>query len=450
MKTLVIIDDEPVIRGMLARHLELQGWRVLEAENGDRGLELITAHRPDAVLCDLLMPGTNGFKVCRTIRSRRAELGDITVIITTGSSFPADRKSALEAGANHYLLKPVSPRDVIAILENQRPLTDAEPAAPAPPAVPTNGADEVRIRFWGVRGSIASPGPATVRYGGNTSCVEVRCGGEIIVLDAGTGIRALGESLRKEFAGRPIKTTLLLSHTHWDHIQGLPFFRPAYDQGNSVTVLGYEGAQQSLLKTLSAQMDSAFFPVSLDRLTGSLTVRELKELEFQVGRIPVQATFTNHPGITLAYRLCTPCGGVVYMPDTEILPFPRSPSASSELKDPPASEEFSDYKNQLLAEFAQDADIFICDAQYTAADYESHRGWGHSCIDDTVAMAIRAKVKRLLLFHHDPTRDDAGVDEMVAHARALVEAQGANLRVDAAAEGLEILLTRKSRLLNRG
>ena len=116
----------------------------------------------------------------------------------------------------------------------------------------------------------------------------------------------------------------------------------------------------------------------------------------------------------------------------------------------PTSEEFSDYKNQLLAEFAQDADIFICDAQYTAADYESHRGWGHSCIDDTVAMAIRAKVKRLLLFHHDPTRDDAGVDEMVAHARALVEAQGANLRVDAAAEGLEILLTRKSRLLNRG
>jgi len=453
MKTLVIIDDEPVIRGMLARHLELQGWRVLEAENGDRGLELIASHRPDAVLSDLLMPGTNGFKVCRTIRSRRAELGDVTIIITTGSSFPADRKSALEAGADHYLLKPVSPKEVIAILENLHPTIRpalTTPTAPAPPAV-AGGAEEVRIRFWGVRGSIASPGPTTIRYGGNTSCVEVRSGRELIVLDAGTGIRLLGDSLRKEFAGRPIKATLLLTHTHWDHIQGLPFFRPAYDQGNSVTVLGYEGAQQSLLKTLSAQMDSAFFPVSLDQLKGSLAVQELKELEFRVGPIPVQATFTNHPGITLAYRLCTPCGGVVYMPDTEILPFPRPRPGEAGVAAPaePTSEEFSDYKNQLLAEFAQDAEVFICDAQYTAEEYEQHKGWGHSCIDDTVTMALRAKVRRLLLFHHDPARDDAGVDQMVAHARALVAAQGASLQVDAAAEGLELVLKKKNRGPNR-
>lgn len=446
MRTVVIIDDEPMLRGMLARHLEHEGWRVLEADNGDAGLELVNSHRPDAVLCDLLMPGTNGFKVCRTIRSRRDELGDVVLIVTTGSSYPADKQTAFDAGANHYLVKPVSPKEVATLLATagtRHAIGDATPPA-APAANGPSGPQETRVRFWGVRGSIPSPGPATVRYGGNTTCVEVRAAGEIVVLDAGTGVRLLGESLRKEFAGRPLNLTLLLTHTHWDHIQGLPFFGPIHDKGNTIGILGYEGARQSLLKTLSSQMESEVFPVSLDHLAASLSVRELNEMEFRVGRLAVQATFTNHPGITLAYRISTPSGGVVFMPDAEILPFARARTDATQAAGS-APQDFSDYKNQLLAEFAQGAEIFICDAQYTAAEYPSRAGWGHSCIDDTVALALLAKVKKLVLFHHDPQRTDDEVDAMVAHARSLVAARGGKLEIEAAAEGKELVLTKKPR-----
>jgi phosphoribosyl 1,2-cyclic phosphodiesterase/CheY-like chemotaxis protein len=452
MRTLVVIDDEPVIREMLVRHLEAQGWRVFEADNGDEGIALVGTHRPVAVLCDLLMPGTNGFNVCRAIRARGDELGNITIIVTTGSSFPADRQNALEAGATHYLVKPVSPKEIAAILASvqARPCDcdcdcSSENAAPRPVR---SEADSARVRFWGVRGSIATPGPDTVRYGGNTTCVEVRVGEDIVVLDAGTGIRLLGEELRREFSGRQVKAHLLLTHTHWDHIQGLPFFGPIHDPGSCITVLGYEGARQSLLKTLSAQMDSAVFPVGLDQVAGGLTVRELHGLEFRAGRVPVQAIFTHHPGITLGYRLSTPGGGVVFMPDTEVLPYPRPRPGKTTPPGATANEDtqnFNTYKNQLLAEFAQGAELFICDAQYTAEEYEGRIGWGHSCIDDTVHLALQARVKHLILFHHDPTHNDDAIDRIVEHAREIVARTGGSLRVDAAAEGMEIVLHRKPR-----
>ncbi|HLP08810.1 MAG TPA: response regulator [Opitutaceae bacterium] len=445
MKTLVVIDDEPVIREMLVRRLEGQGWHVLQADNGTEGLALVAAHRPAAVLCDLLMPGTTGFNVCRAIRARRDELGDVTIIVTTGSSFPADRQSALEAGANYFLVKPVSPAQVAEILATipcpPAHKSTAEPAAPA---------DNTTVRFWGVRGSIATPGAETVRYGGNTTCVEVRVGNEIIILDAGTGIRPLGERLRREFAERPLKVAILLSHTHWDHIQGLPFFGPSHDRGNSITVLGYEGAKQSLLKTLAAQMDSAVFPIGMDQLAANVVVRELHELDFRAGRVPVQATFMNHPGVTLGYRLGTPGGGVVFMPDTEIMPYPRARPARAEPTPDADTERFNAYKNQLLAEFAHGAELLICDAQYTAEEYERRVGWGHSCIDDTVRLALQAKAKCLVLFHHDPTHDDGMIDSMVAHARRLAAAEGAALQIEAAAEGMEITLSRKPRCCPTG
>ena len=452
MRTLVVIDDEPVIREMLVRHLETQGWRVFEASSGDAGLSLISTLRPVAVLCDLLMPGTNGFNVCRAIRARRDELGDITIIVTTGSSFPADRQNALEAGATHYLVKPVSPKEIAAILSTvpARPGDcdcDCESESPTPSPV-RKDSDSARVRFWGVRGSIATPGPDTVRYGGNTTCVEVRAGDDIIILDAGTGIRLLGEELRREFSGRHVKAHLLLTHTHWDHIQGLPFFGPIHDPGSCVTVLGYEGARQSLIKTLSAQMDSTVFPVGLDQVAGGLAVRELHGLEFRAGRVPVQAIFTHHPGITLGYRLSTPGGGVVFVPDTEVLPYPRprpgmvAPAAAAKSE---GTQDFNTYKNQLLAEFAKGAELFICDAQYTAEEYERRVGWGHSCIDDTVQLAMHARVKHLILFHHDPTHDDHTIDRIVEHAREIVARAGVPMRVDAAAEGMEIVLQRKPR-----
>src|ERR1700736_2300708 len=151
-----------------------------------------------------------------------------------------------------------------------------------------------RLKLWGVRGSLPLPGPGTVRYGGNTSCVEVRADGEIIVLDAGTGIRALGLALDKEFGPQTIKLTLLITHTHWDHIQGLPFFSPAYNSKNLIRIMGYEGARAGLGAILAGQMETPFFPVGLHELQSHLAIEELKDMEFHIGNVGGEAKFANN------------------------------------------------------------------------------------------------------------------------------------------------------------
>jgi phosphoribosyl 1,2-cyclic phosphodiesterase len=274
-----------------------------------------------------------------------------------------------------------------------------------------------------VRGSIATPGAATVRYGGNTSCVEVRCGDEIIILDAGTGLRALGKSLLKEFKNRPLNLTLLLTHTHWDHIQGLPFFAPIYNSKCRLRILGCEGARKGLVDALTGQMESTYFPVPFAKLPSNIEIEELTDFNFDIGPVLVRAQRANHPGVCVGYRLFSPDGLICFFPDTE----PRTGGVDRE-----------------LVEFLRDADVMIHDSQYDRAEYRKHIGWGHGCVDDSVALALQAGVKQLCLFHHDPDHDDKRVDEFVKHARKLVAKRKAKLKVDAAGEGMMIQLPFKS------
>jgi len=274
------------------------------------------------------------------------------------------------------------------------------------------------IKFWGVRGSIPTPGRSTVRYGGNTSCVEVRMGDDIIILDAGTGLRLLGRSLLTEFKRRPLNLTLLISHTHWDHIQGLPFFGPIYDSRCRLRILGGEGARKSLVAALMGQMESSYFPVSFTDLPSNIEIEELREFNFAVGNTLVRAHRANHPGFCVGYRLFSPEVIICFFPDAE----PR-PGVDEELID-----------------FIRDADVLILDSQYDRAEYRQHRGWGHGSVEASVKLALRARVRKLILFHHDPTHDDRIIDGFVRHARALVRQQGGKLKVEAAREGLTLEL----------
>ena len=277
MPRVLIIEDDAENRRVMAQLFAREDWKVLEAKDGEAGLELALRNRPELILCDLLMPKSNGFEVCRCIREK---LQPTKIIVVSGRDYGVDRTSAIEAGADEYLLKPFTWELLSGTIDRLLPEI---PRRPEPKSVPERESVPARIRLWGVRGSIPVPGKSTVRYGGNTSCVEVRADGEIIILDAGSGIRLLGLALDKEFGPRSMKLTLLISHTHWDHIQGLPFFSPAYNQKNLIRVLGYEGARAGLAKILASQMETPFFPVSLRQLPSHLAIEELKEMEFQVG-----------------------------------------------------------------------------------------------------------------------------------------------------------------------
>jgi len=302
------------------------------------------------------------------------------------------------------------------------------------PPSPALAESSTWLKFWGVRGSIPTPGPSTLKYGGNTSCLEVRADGQIVILDAGTGLRLLGRQLMEEFGERPAELALLLTHTHWDHIQGLPFFLPVYAKENRLRILGFEGAKHGLHNILSSQMESPFFPIGLPEVPANVEIEELKEMEFDLGPIQVKACLANHPGVCVGYRLNTSKGSITFFPDNEPHfghqhdPNLRGSGDTTKL-------EYARKEDKKIAEFISGTDVLIMDAQYDRQEYATHRGWGHACMDDVVQLALDAQVKRLFLFHHDPDHDDAQIDRMVEQARNMVREKHGKLHVDAAREG---------------
>lgn len=298
----------------------------------------------------------------------------------------------------------------------------------------------MRLKLWGVRGSIPVPGASTVRYGGNTACVEVRADGELIVLDAGSGIRELGNALEKEFGSKPIDVSLLITHLHWDHIMGFPFFRPSYDDKNNIHIFGYDTEDGSLREILKGQMTTPFFPIALYDLPGKIQFENLKSMDFNIGKVRVRARRMNHPGICVGYRVFGGQHSISYLPDHE--PYEACKLHSSEATEstPEQVQQRAREDRAGLVEFLQGSDVLILDAQYTDEEYRTHVGWGHGSLSAGVSMAADAGVRRLILFHHDPKHDDQAIDRMVETARELAAKTGSTLEVEAAREGAEITL----------
>jgi CheY-like chemotaxis protein len=296
----------------------------------------------------------------------------------------------------------------------------------------------MRIRFWGTRGSLAKPGRSTVRYGGNTSCVEVRTADNtLIVLDCGTGAHGLGQALVAA-GSQPVHGHLLIGHTHWDHIQGFPFFAPLFSAGNIWDIYAPSDLGRRLEETLAGQMEYAYFPVTLQQLGATIRYHELVEGHFHIGPVQVTTRYLNHPALTLGYRLQASGVVVVYATDHEPHAAPL-PNASCSLVEgmqmPPVHQE--DLRH---VEFLRGADLVIHDAQYTLAEYPEKLGWGHSPMEYAVDVALAAGVKRLALFHHDPLRGDAELDRLTKACRRRVAKSGAALEVFAAVEGAVVEL----------
>lgn len=306
----------------------------------------------------------------------------------------------------------------------------------------------MRVRFWGVRGSIPVPGRATSRYGGNTSCVEVRPAGEApIIIDAGTGLRRLGKALMEEsFGDGRGSASLLISHTHWDHVQGLPFFSPLYRAGNQIQIFARQ-RDTHLEAVFSQQHGAPYFPVPLSAMQADMRFHALTEgASFSLGRARITSTRLNHPSVALAYRIEVDGAAVVYCADTapftDLLfgtEFVTSPPALDQPLAPEVAAELDRMRAGVVA-LARNADLLIYDTQFTHAEYRLRPHWGHSHPDDAIAIARDAGARRLCLFHHAPLRSDDDNDAILAKYRGVVAASGDRFEILSAYEGLELAL----------
>ncbi len=295
----------------------------------------------------------------------------------------------------------------------------------------------MRIKFWGVRGSIATPGESTVKYGGNTACSELHLDDEsLIILDAGTGIRNLGNELIRH--NKKVRAHILITHPHWDHIQGFPFFRPAFVSGNELTIVGPEARGVKLAKLIAEQMNKIYFPVNLSELEAKIDFIPMKEDTIKVHGATVQSFYVNHPGFTIGYRITYNGKSLAYISDNE--PFSEETAHLFTNAEAEVMKLFKDYDggpNNRVLDFIRGVDVLIHDTTYTPEQYRTHIGWGHSHYKHTLGLAGAADVKTLFLFHYDPSLTDKDLDDVVTKCHQEMKRADYSFELHAAREGLQ-------------
>jgi phosphoribosyl 1,2-cyclic phosphodiesterase len=371
----LIVDHAATADRLVALCIE-EGLRAVRTGKPGEVLRMVRRHRPQVMVLEFRLRGLDGPGLCRTIKGDPA-LRDTRILVASSEDSAAEQGEARAVGAEAFLPKPIAPQAVVQQIKEML-------------------AEVLTVHLWGTRGSIPTPGPDTVRYGGNTACVAVRLStGRLLVFDAGSGIVPLGRALSKE--GRPLDVDIFLSHFHWDHIQGLPFFAPAYRKGNVIRIYGCDRAEVPLHSIIATQMESVYFPVPLQTLAADIQFQSLTEGRYTFDTFAMDTLFLQHPGTTLGFRLRRGGKSVAYLTDNELGPIEGKPSAFV----------------RQVADFVRGADLLIHDAQYTRDEYHLVRGWGHSCYEDVVTLAEMGGVRRLAFFHHDPERTDDEIDALV-------------------------------------
>jgi len=403
----LLVDDSEVIGLVVSQLLQSRGHEVAYRSSPIRALEDMATLKPDVVLLDLMMPEMDGFELCRKLRER-PEWGALKIVVLSGKTYEFDRRRALQLGADGYIVKPS---------QLDEDFLDALDALLA---------KTFTLSYWGTRGTLPVPGPETLRYGGNTSCVSLQAEGEpLLILDAGTGIRRLAKDLAAR-GNQRLTAKILITHPHWDHINALPFFTPLYIPGNEIEIMGTPHGDTSTLQIMSAQMDDVYFPVTIREFGARVFFRDLREETFRVGNYQVETLLLSHPGNCLGYRVTFEGSSVSYVTDNELFP-------------PNSAQHNREYLDRLTA-FVQGSDVLITDTTYSDEEYVSKAGWGHSGVREVVSLAHRAGVKALHLFHHDPDQDDDAIDAKLEQAREHLQALGSSVVCHAPAEGESIVL----------
>jgi phosphoribosyl 1,2-cyclic phosphodiesterase len=299
----------------------------------------------------------------------------------------------------------------------------------------------MRVKFWGVRGNVVMPGPFTIEYGGNTSCIEIRGdNNELLIIDAGTGLRELGMWLMgNDFKdNKEVTSNILLTHTHWDHIQGFPFYIPIFFPQNNITFFGPVSKDDTLEDVVAGQMNYAYFPIKLDELKAKIRFRDVVEGEFDINGFKIKTKYINHNVPAFSYRIEHGGKSVVTMFDME--PYRNR---HEDQKDKVTKEEYEegqaevDAKENEIIDFARGADLIIHDAMYSKEEYyEKKTGWGHSYFEYAVFHGVKANARMLALFHHE--YEDGVLSDYEKMAKQYAKDLGSECVVFAAREGLEI------------
>ncbi|MBF0310990.1 MAG: response regulator [Magnetococcales bacterium] len=396
-----LIDDDTELLTVLAELLRGAGHRVTTFSSGLEALAQVREAAPDCLIVDLMMPDMDGFDLCHRLCGDPS-MPRLKVIVLSMKAYEFDRQRVFALGADGFLTKPIRAdlfvEQVTAIL-----------------------AEHVDLTYWGVRGTLPVPGPSSLIYGGNTSCVTMRLpDGNYFIFDAGSGIKNLGSHLMQA-KHRGFKARIFISHPHWDHINALPFFAPLYVAGNEFEILGASHGDVSMRELISAQMDGVYFPIQIKAFSARVYFHNLKEETLSFGDTTVRTMLLNHPGNCLGYRVSYHGRSIVYLTDHELLPRDHA--------------HYNARYMERLAEFVRGCDVLISDTTYTEEEYAKRHLWGHSSVTEVARLAHRAGVGALHLFHHDPDQDDTAIAAKLEEARSVLSAMDSDCLCEAPKEG---------------
>ena len=402
----LVIEDSKAFAAMFRHMLEQAGHEALIEVDSTKAMQRVADEQPDCVLLDIMMPGVDGYSLLSQMR--RAHGRQLKIIMVSAKAYEADKRKALNLGASGYINKVVE-RDVF--LQRIEEILHDQP----------------KIRFWGVRGTLPVVGEASLRYGGNTSCVSMEfADGRLFIFDAGSGIKSFSDHLMKQQA-QALKARVFISHPHIDHIQALPFFGPLFVKGNEFEVLGPAQDTKGMKDLIAGQMDGVYFPVTLSGFAADVSYTDLNEGEFKRDGVSIKTMLLNHPGHCLAYRVDYGGASFCYATDNELYPV--------------TSPYYNEHYRSQLSEFIRGVDYWVTDCTFMDDEYaDGKEHWGHSSVSEVIEIADQAQVKTLCLFHHDPDQDDDAIDAKLAFAERALRSRGSSTQVIAPASGDELIL----------
>jgi CheY-like chemotaxis protein len=397
---ILVIDDSAMAIKVTVGLLKKAGHEAEGSNEPENALETLHKMRPDLLVCDVMMPGINGFEVCKRIREDES-FNDMRVVMASAKAYEADRDKAKKIGADGYIVKPFTMEKFDSVVQSLGSMI---------------------LSAWGVRGTLPMPQEGYIGFGGHTSCYSLQISPQRhLIFDAGSGIKKFGDELLNSGQMR-ITADLFITHPHWDHISAFPFFKSLYIPGNQIRVHGSAQDEIGFEKLIVAQMDGTYFPVTVREFGAHVTFHEIGEQELNLDDIRVRSILLKHPGHCLGYRVDYHGKSFCYITDNELYP------TESEFAD----EEFV----EKLADFCRGANVLVHDCTYFDEEYPSKLHWGHSALSEVCRLAHLAEVERLWIHHHDPDQADDDIERKLEVCTTVLKKLGSKTKAVLPWEGL--------------